>query len=125
MNYKRSCYFGLWSDFILSGACFVEHLLYLSMVGLLACKLGTLSVGCAFTLCSVFFGRLGGFAPSRFAFSFLCCLIMNKFWNILCWNVRGLNDKDKWSLLRNKIEESGANISVFRKPKESLLIFVF
>ena len=30
-------------------------------------------------------------------------------WNILCWNIRGLNDSDKWDP-RNKIEESSANI---------------
>jgi hypothetical protein len=28
MNYKQSCFFGRWCDFILSGASSVEHLLY-------------------------------------------------------------------------------------------------
>jgi hypothetical protein len=93
----------------------------LSLVGLLAYKLGTISVGGAFTLCSLFFGRLGGFAPLLSVFSFLCCLIMNRYWNILCWNVRGLNDKNKWSLLRNKIEESGANIFCFQETKRDLI----
>jgi exonuclease III len=37
--------------------------------------------------------------------------------NILCWNVRGLNDKDKWGLLRNKIEECGVNIFCFQETK--------
>jgi exonuclease III len=46
---------------------------------------------------------------------------MNRSWNILCWNVRGLNDKDKWSLLRNKIEESGANIFCFQETKRDLI----
>jgi hypothetical protein len=42
---------------------------------------------------------------------------MNRNWNILCWNVRGLNDKDKWGLLRNKIEECGVNIFCFQETK--------
>jgi hypothetical protein len=37
-------------------------------------------------------------------------LMDNRSWNILCWNVRGLNDKDKWGPIRNKIDESEANI---------------
>jgi hypothetical protein len=89
-------------------------------VGLLAHKLGTISVGGVFTLCSLIFGCLGGFAPLLAVFSFLCFLSMNRSWNILCWNVRGLNDKDKWSLLRNEIEESGANIFCFQETKRDL-----
>jgi hypothetical protein len=75
---------------------------------------------CLLTISS-YFGRLGGYASLPFAFSSLCCLIMNRSWNILCWNVRGLNDKDKWSLLRNKIEESGANIFCFWETKRELI----
>jgi hypothetical protein len=90
-------------------------------VGLLSYKLGTISVGGVFTLCSLFFGSLGGFAPLLAIFSFLCCLTMNRSWNILCWNVPWKNDKDKWSLLRNKIEESGANIFCFQETKSDLI----
>lgn len=31
---------------------------------------------------------------------------MNVQWKVLNWNVRGINDKDKWLALSNKIEES-------------------
>jgi hypothetical protein len=45
-------------------------------------------------------------------------------WNILCWNVHGLNDKDKWDPIRNKIEESHANIFYLQETKKNLLICV-
>jgi hypothetical protein len=67
----------------------------LALVGWLVRKLGTLSVGGVLTFCSVCFGGLGGFASLLAVSSLLCCFLMNKNWNILCWNVRGLNDKDK------------------------------
>lgn len=38
-------------------------------------------------------------------------------WNILCWNVRGLNDKEKWDHLRNKIQESNAHIIFLQETK--------
>ena len=39
-------------------------------------------------------------------------------WNILCWNIRGLNDSDKWDPIRNKIEESSANIFYLQETKK-------
>lgn len=49
--------------------------------------------------------------------------INSRAWNVLCWNVRGINDKEKWNSIRNKIEESGANIFfAFRRLREKLLI---
>jgi exonuclease III len=42
----------------------------------------------------------------------------SRSWNILCWNVRGLNDKDKWDPIRNKIEESHANIFCLQETKK-------
>jgi exonuclease III len=38
-------------------------------------------------------------------------------WNVLCWNVRGLNDQDKWGMVRNKIEESGCSMFCFQETK--------
>ena len=38
-------------------------------------------------------------------------------WNILCWNVRGINDSDKWDAIRNKIDESSANIFCLQETK--------
>lgn len=43
---------------------------------------------------------------------------MNRDWNILCWNVRGINDDSKWKSIRNKIEESACNIFVCKKLRE-------
>jgi exonuclease III len=39
-------------------------------------------------------------------------------WNILYWNVRGLNDPDKWDLIRNKLEESASSIFCFQETKK-------
>ena len=30
----------------------------------------------------------------------------NRSWNILNWNIRGINSKDKWNAIKQKIEES-------------------
>lgn len=38
-------------------------------------------------------------------------------WNVLCWNIRGINDKEKWNSIRNKIDESGANIFCLQETK--------
>jgi exonuclease III len=29
---------------------------------------------------------------------------------VLCWNVRGLNAKEKWEAIRDKISESGCDV---------------
>lgn len=42
----------------------------------------------------------------------------NRSLNILCWNVRGLNDPDKWDLVYNKIEESACSIFYFQETKK-------
>jgi exonuclease III len=48
----------------------------------------------------------------------------NRSWNILCWNVRGINDKFKWEAIRNKIDECSANIFCLQETKrESFDLF--
>jgi exonuclease III len=41
----------------------------------------------------------------------------NRAWNILCQNVRGINDSTKWNAIRNKIDESDANIFCIQETK--------
>lgn len=43
---------------------------------------------------------------------------MNRSWNILCWNVRGINAAEKWPLIKNKIDESNCDIFCFQETKE-------
>ena len=45
-------------------------------------------------------------------------LSMNRTWNILCWNVRGINRSEKWPLIRNKIDESNCDIFCFQETKK-------
>ncbi|KAG2577120.1 hypothetical protein PVAP13_6NG087545, partial [Panicum virgatum] len=42
---------------------------------------------------------------------------MNRNWNILCWNVRGINSQAKWDALRNKIDESSCAIMCIQETK--------
>lgn len=42
---------------------------------------------------------------------------MNKNWNILNWNIRGINDSNKWLALRNKISESNCDIVCLQETK--------
>ena len=45
-------------------------------------------------------------------------IIMNRSWNMLCWNVRGINAAEKWLLIRNKIDESNCDIFCFQETKK-------
>jgi hypothetical protein len=52
----------------------------------------------------------------------LSLFIMNqnqfvKSWNVLCWNIRGLNAKNKWESLRNKFLESNCDIISIQETK--------
>jgi hypothetical protein len=51
--------------------------------------------------------------------------MINRAWNVLCWNIRGLNDKDKWDSIRNKIEESCANIFCLQETKREAIDLQF
>lgn len=39
-------------------------------------------------------------------------------WNILCWNIRGINVREKWDAVRNKIEESACSVICLQKTKK-------
>ena len=49
--------------------------------------------------------------------SILQMVIMNRNWNILCCNVRGINLQAKWDALRNKIDESSCAIVCIQETK--------
>jgi hypothetical protein len=44
--------------------------------------------------------------------------LLNLFWHVLSWNVRGLNSADKWPAIRNKIEESNASTVFLQETKK-------
>ena len=46
-------------------------------------------------------------------------------WNILCWNVRGLNDRDKWDPIRHKLHESDASIFCLQETKKESIDMQF
>jgi exonuclease III len=51
---------------------------------------------------------------------------MNKIlWKVLNWNVRGLNDPDKWTLIFNKIRESGCQVICFQESKKEQVDLAF
>jgi hypothetical protein len=43
--------------------------------------------------------------------------INNRSWHILCWNVRGINSRDKWVAIRSKIQESNCDIICLQETK--------
>ena len=49
----------------------------------------------------------------------------NRSWNVLCWNVRGLNDPDKWDLIRNKLDENACSLFCFQETKKEEIDPVF
>lgn len=46
--------------------------------------------------------------------------MLSVIWNILGWNVRGLNAESKWTSIRNKIEESGASVVCLQETTKNL-----
>ena len=42
---------------------------------------------------------------------------MNRSWNILNWNVRGINSTTRWNDIRKKIDESACCIMTFQETK--------
>jgi hypothetical protein len=49
----------------------------------------------------------------------------NRVWHVLSWNIRGMNDHLKWTLIRNKIEESSASIICFQETKRERHLTLF
>jgi exonuclease III len=47
---------------------------------------------------------------------------INRSWNILHWNVRGLNSKEKWNPIRNKIVDLAVDIICLQETKKTVLI---
>lgn len=41
-----------------------------------------------------------------------------KPWNVLCWNVRGLNATRKWDSVRNKVVEASCEVVCFQETKK-------
>jgi exonuclease III len=42
----------------------------------------------------------------------------NRSWQILCWNIRGLNDSNKWDVVRSKVEESACVVFCLQETKK-------
>ena len=53
------------------------------------------------------------------------CHLSSVVWNILGWNVCGLNAGTKWNSIKNKIEESAASVFCLQETKKSLFDFSF
>jgi exonuclease III len=62
-----------------------------------------------------FFLRVG-LVPALAPFQILLQM-NNRNWNILYWNIRGLNAVDKHDAVRNKIKESGCSIICLQETK--------
>jgi exonuclease III len=43
----------------------------------------------------------------------------NRSWQILCWNIRGLNGRDKWDAVRTKIDESACAVLCLQETKRA------
>ena len=84
---------------------------------LLSCYFG---FGSMILLCILFGdGSILGFAMHAQSAG-PCCfrLSMNiRNWNVLCWNIRGLNAEEKHDAVRDKIEESGCSIVCLQETK--------
>ena len=65
-------------------------------------------------------GKLSGSSSSANAATSLVYIFMhpmNRDWNILNWNIRGINDTKKWLALRNTISKANADIICVQETK--------
>jgi len=46
-------------------------------------------------------------------------------WNILCWNVRGINSDKKWDAVRDRIVESKCDIVCLQETKKQSFDLMF
>ena len=53
---------------------------------------------------------------------FLFLMNSNRTWNILNWNVRGINSSDKWLAIKQKVEESAGGIVCLQEQRGRSLI---
>jgi hypothetical protein len=64
--------------------------------------------------------------PHLAYFVYFDTLLMHcRAWNVLCWNVRGVNDREKWDPIRNRIDESNANIFCLQETKRECFDLAF
>jgi len=48
-------------------------------------------------------------------------LTPNRSWNVLCWNVRGLNAVRKWDSIKNKVLNTNCDIICFQETKKETM----
>lgn len=46
-------------------------------------------------------------------------LMNNRSWQILCWNIQGLNGRDKWDAVKTKIDESACVVLCLQETKRA------
>ena len=49
----------------------------------------------------------------------------NRSWNVLCWNIRGINADNKWESIRNKITESKCDIISIQETKREFFYLTY
>lgn len=42
----------------------------------------------------------------------------NRTWNVLCWNVRGMNAKKKWNAIKDRATESHSDVICLQETKK-------
>lgn len=50
---------------------------------------------------------------------------MYSTWNILNWNIRGINAQDKWLAVKNKIVESNSSIVCIQETKRESFDYTY
>src|SRR4051812_9367782 len=72
-------------------------------------------------LCSASMDRIHMQNPMHmFADIHIITALMDTDWNILNWNIRGINDRDKWLALKDKIAESNCDVICIQQTKRGL-----
>ena len=49
----------------------------------------------------------------------------NRFWKILCWNVRGVNSDKKWNSIGDNVIENSSDIVCLQETKKEIIDYVF
>lgn len=49
----------------------------------------------------------------------------NKTWNVLCWNIRGINSDKKWNAIRDRVVECHCDVICLQETKKEIFDLMF
>lgn len=96
-----------------------KSIIFCSVVRLhaMVCRLPIVARNAVMFLSTVIYWVFVTFYGVTFYLIIIFGFIMNRAWNILCWNVIGINATEKWPNIKNKFAKHNCEIFCFQETK--------